>query len=186
MTDCIPVVHQLRTEFKGSLLAYSVEVDETKGGIVENSSHSQMVEEMIHGIDAAADYEDTLSTPAERSTWVAIKLVRHQLHLILSSSQTTQTALLPDSQALVRLSQHLVRSRPPCSIPFPGSPTPRDLDVLTTSEGSPILSPTDRIALRNLRTDLFRICQRAKERQVKVVVDAEHRFVGPKEPHHSD
>jgi hypothetical protein len=35
-----------------------------------------MVEEMIRGIDAAADYEDSLSTTAERSTWVAIKLVR--------------------------------------------------------------------------------------------------------------
>lgn len=79
MTDCIPVIHQLRTEFKGSLLAYSVEVDETKAGTVGNPSHSQMVEEIIHSIDAAADYEDTLSTPAERSTWVAIKLVRHQL-----------------------------------------------------------------------------------------------------------
>lgn len=78
MTDCIPVIHQLRTEFKGSLLAYSVEVDETKPGIVGNPSHSRMVEEMIHSIDAAADYEDTLSTPAERSTWVAIKLVRYQ------------------------------------------------------------------------------------------------------------
>ena len=78
MTDCIPVIHQLRTEFKGSLLAYSVEVDETKADIAGNPSHSQTVEEMINSIDAAADYEDTLSTPAERSTWVAIKLVRHQ------------------------------------------------------------------------------------------------------------
>ena len=59
------------------MLAYSVEVDETKAGIVGNALHSEMVEEMIHSIDAAADYEDALSTPAERSTWVAIKLVRH-------------------------------------------------------------------------------------------------------------
>lgn len=78
MADCIPVVHQLRTEFKGSLLAYSVEVDETKAAIPGNTLHGQMVEEMIRSIDAAAEYEDALSTPAERSTWVAIKLVRHQ------------------------------------------------------------------------------------------------------------
>ena len=78
MADCIPVIHQLRTEFKGSMLAYSVEVDETKAAVVGNTLHSQMVEEMIHSIDAAADYEDTLSTPTERSTWVAIKLVRYQ------------------------------------------------------------------------------------------------------------
>jgi len=43
-----------------------------------------MVEEMIHSIDAAADYEDTLSTPAERSTWIAIKLVKH--HSVASYS----------------------------------------------------------------------------------------------------
>lgn len=90
---------------------------------------------------------------------------------------TAQTALLPDSQALVRLSQHLVLSRPSSSIPFPGSPTPQDLDVLASSEDSPFLSPADRTALRNLRADLSRICQRAKERKVKVVVDAEYRLV---------
>jgi len=160
------------------LLAYSVEVDEAKAGIVGNALHSQIVEEMIRSIDAAADYEDSLSTPTERSTWVAIKLVRHRAvasYPVLT--QTTQTALLPDSQTLVRLSQHLVRSRPPSSIPFPGSPTLQDLDILTSSDDSPTLSSTDRVALRNLRVDLFRIFQRAKERQVKVVVDAEHRFV---------
>lgn len=92
-------------------------------------------------------------------------------------TQITQTALLPDPQALVRLSQHLIRSKPPSSIPFPGSPSLQDLDILTSSDDSSILSSADRIALRDLRVDLFRICQRAKERQVKVVVDAEYRFV---------
>jgi len=58
------------------VLAYSVEVGEARPGIVGNASHGQMVEEMIRSIDAAADYEDSISTPAERSTWVAIKLVR--------------------------------------------------------------------------------------------------------------
>ena len=76
VADCIPVIHQLRNEFKGSLLAYSVEVDKTKPGDAGSALHTQMVEEMIRSIDTAADYEDTISTSAERSTWVAIKLVR--------------------------------------------------------------------------------------------------------------
>lgn len=97
--------------------------------------------------------------------------------VIRCSPQIIQTALLPDSQALLRLSQHLVRSRPPSSLPFPGSPTPQDLDILASSEDLRILSSTDQMALRNLQVDLLRICQRAKERQVKVVVDAEYRFV---------
>jgi proline dehydrogenase len=94
-----------------------------------------------------------------------------------------QTALLPDPQALVRLSQHLVFSRPSSPIPFPGSPTHQDLDILTTSEDSPFLSYSDRTVLRNLQADLFRICQRGKERRVKVVIDAEHRFVNSHIPH---
>jgi hypothetical protein len=105
--------------------------------------------------------------------------------LIPCSPQTTQTALLPDSQALVRLSQYLIRSRPSSSIPFPGSPTLQDLDILIASEGSLTLSSTDRTALRSLKADLFRICERAKERRVKVVVDAEYRCVNSNESHGS-
>ena len=99
------------------------------------------------------------------------------LRLLQCLHPITQTALLPDPQALVRLSQHLVLSRPSSPIPFPGSPTPQDLDILTISEDSPFLSSADRTVLRNLQSDLFRICQRGKERRVKVVIDAEYRFV---------
>jgi len=80
----------------------------------------------------------------------------------------------------------LIRTRPPSSIPFPGTPTLEDLDILAASEDSPTLSSTDRIALRNLWADLSMICQRAKERQVKVVIDAEYRFVNPNTPHCSN
>jgi len=89
------VIHQLRSESKGSLLAYSVEVDEAKAGMVENPLHSQIVEEMIRSIDAAADYEDSLSTPGERSTWVAIKLVSRQT----VASYSVLTPGSPDSPA---------------------------------------------------------------------------------------
>lgn len=162
-TDCIPVIRRLRNEFKGSLLVYSVEVNEADAGISGDTHHRQMVEEIIRSIDTFADHEDALSTTEERSTWVAIKL----------------TALLPDSRALIRFSQHLVRSRPYTSIPFPGSPAPGDLDILTSSEVSLFLSPADRTALLNLQADLFRICQRAKERKVKVTVDAECSWYQP-------
>ena len=92
------------------------------------------------------------------------------------SPQIVQSALLPDSQAFARLSQQLVQSRSTSSIPFPGCPTARDLDILTAPDKSPFLSSADRAALLNLRADLFRVCKRAKERQVKVLIDAEYRF----------
>jgi hypothetical protein len=62
--------------FKGSLLAYSVEVNEENAGIAGTTSKDQMVEEIIRSIDAVADHEDSILTTSERSTWVAIKLVR--------------------------------------------------------------------------------------------------------------
>lgn len=89
------MIHQLRSESKGTLLAYSVEVDEAKVGMVENPLHSQIVEEMIRSIDAAADYEDSLSTPAGRSTWVAIKLVSRQP----AASNSVLTPVNPDIPA---------------------------------------------------------------------------------------
>ena len=72
----MPVVNQLRSEFKGTLLAYSVEVDEANVDVIGNLPHNRAVEEIIRSIDAVADHEDSVSTTMERSTWVAIKLVR--------------------------------------------------------------------------------------------------------------
>jgi proline dehydrogenase len=92
----------------------------------------------------------------------------------------TQTALLPNTNALIKLSSHILASRPPSSshIAFPGYPHRTDLDVLYRPvRGSSTLSPEDIMSLRDLHADLIRICTRAKERGVKVVVDAEYRFV---------
>ena len=82
----IPLVEQLRSENKGCLFAYSVEVDEKaaagkaagKGSNVPQA-HKQGVQEMIHSIDIAADFEDKhlpAGTSKGRRTWVAVKLVR--------------------------------------------------------------------------------------------------------------
>ena len=55
-----------------------------------------------------------------------------------------------------------------------GSEEQRILAVLPA--GSP-MTIRDLRELRELRDDLFRICQRAKERGVKIIIDAEHRSV---------
>lgn len=89
---------------------------------------------------------------------------------------------MPDARALVRFSSHLVKSRQPflSSISFPGCPQPSDLDVLYTRDPLTLpplcpLTNEDLTSLKELKADLFRICQRAKERGVKVIVDAEYR-----------
>lgn len=88
----------MRAENKGTLFAYSVEVNEDEAAGTGKTSvrghvadpdgvippHKQAVEEMIRCIDVAADFEDGLRAGAGiptkkvkgRRTWVAIKLVR--------------------------------------------------------------------------------------------------------------
>lgn len=189
-------------EGKGTLFAYSVEVDEDEASgssgatsssihdstIASSTSlpiHKRIVEEMVHSIDVAADFEDGIlgeqGLKGGRRTWVAVKL----------------TALLPNAHALHRLSAHLVRTRPPLPggevVPFPGSPRDADLDVLDavsvdvetgaiSAKASALprntpLTVQDLKDLKELRDDLFRICKRAEERGVRIIIDAEYRFV---------
>ena len=79
------------------------------------------------------------------------------------------------------LSQYILKSRSELSVPvaFPGKPRPTDLDVLQLkAQHSDVpLTQQDIDDLRELREDLIRICTRAQERGVKVIIDAEHRYV---------
>lgn len=82
----LPVLRNLRASNKGALLAYSVEVDEAEATSCSKpnnaaahkgpSQHKRIVEELIHCIDVAADFEDGLGQSLkDRRTSVAIKLV---------------------------------------------------------------------------------------------------------------
>ena len=84
---CLPLIRRLRAENKGSLLAYSVEVDEN--GAADGARptgeplHKHTVQEMIRAIDVAADFEDSQAREtigSGRRTWVAVKLVRFIYH----------------------------------------------------------------------------------------------------------
>ena len=153
--------------------------------------HKRIVDEMLHCIDVAADFEVGLETKnahspvqpdgaiwtaTSRRTWVAMKM----------------TALLPDSHALIAWSSHIAASRkslPPSSIeatvPFPGTARIEDMDIIlrspspnsssSLSASHPPLTPTQIHHIRELYTDLVRICAHAKEKGVKVIVDAEYR-----------
>ena len=82
--DALPLIEELRQQNVGCLFAYSVEVDEAEASGHGNEQdkpaatvHKQTVEETLHCIDVAADYEDKYTKGlAGRRTWVAIKLVR--------------------------------------------------------------------------------------------------------------
>ncbi|KAL4071186.1 FAD-linked oxidoreductase-like protein [Scleroderma yunnanense] len=181
--DSLPAMHRLRSENKGVLLVYSVEVDASKasghdrgndsGSLrdVSSDQHKRFVDEVISSIDVAGDFEDSIARQSEgvgRTTCVAVKL----------------TALLPRADALRNLSVHLVRTRPTLSdpVPFPGTPDSTDLSILhcwTPSREESPLTEEDIRDLRGLYGDLKRICTRAKERRVRVMIDAEYSWYQP-------
>ncbi|KAG7090579.1 hypothetical protein E1B28_009686 [Marasmius oreades] len=172
----IPLLRALRLSNKGALFAYSIEVDEheatahsAKKQKSADPTHKRIVNEMIRSIDVAADFEDGIlkGAPTGRRTWVAVKM----------------TALLPDAQSLINLSKFLIDTRTPLPVPFPGCPRSTDLDVLygrhkLNRNGGP-LSDDDVIALRELHQDLRRICARAQQRGVKIILDAEYSWYQP-------
>ncbi|KAJ7022978.1 FAD-linked oxidoreductase-like protein [Mycena alexandri] len=172
--ETLPLLHNLRSANTGALFAYSVEVDEDEAMAASGSKSSQhnphkaIVDEMLHCIDVAADFEDGLvAKQTGRRTWVAVKI----------------TALLPDASALIRLSSHIISIRPPTLPPqvaFPGNPTSSDLDILYAPKPpNEILSDADLEMLRDLHADLELICTRAQARGVRIIVDAEYSWYQP-------
>ncbi|KAI0668619.1 FAD-linked oxidoreductase [Trametes maxima] len=167
--EALPVLGHLRAENKGVLFVYSVEVDEklpspsSQASSKSLSAHKRIVAETLHCLDVAADFEDGhVSADGGKGTWVAIKL----------------SAMVPDAEALRRLSKHLVDTRPATTprVAFPGCPRASDLDVLSThTQPTGSLSEADIVALRELRDDLHAIGERARARGVRITVDAEHR-----------
>lgn len=164
-----------------------MEVDENEATLGAQSelthasdAHKRIVNEMLHCIDVAADFEDGLVNAehtASRRTWVAVKF----------------TALLPDASALTALSSYIVNSRKglprsasEAMVPFPGAARVEDMDVVlhfdsslsnTSTRDPHNLTPVQIGQLRELYGDLVRICWRAKEKGVKIIVDAEYRYV---------
>ena len=139
--------------------------------------HKRIIKEMLHAIDVVADFEEGLMSKLPsvkgRRTWVSIKM----------------TALLPDANALLALSSSIVESRKDprtptkhSAIPFPGSARIEDLDVIlktpsTTDDHITALTPAQISGVRELYDDLVRICTRAQERGIIIIVDAEYRYV---------
>jgi proline dehydrogenase len=130
---------------------------------------------MLHCIDVVADFEEGLISELPsvkgKRTWVAIKM----------------TALLPDAQALVALSSSIVQSRKDprtsanhAAIPFPGSPRIEDLDVILKPPSTShltALTPAQISGVRELYDNLVRLCTRAQERGIKIIIDSECRYV---------
>ncbi|KAF9074035.1 FAD-linked oxidoreductase [Rhodocollybia butyracea] len=169
----LPLLHSLRAENKGVLFAYSIEADQSEATSLSKKKgqplYKRCVDEMVRSIDVAAEFEDSIvgkESHSGRRTWVAIKM----------------TALVPDAESLVALSSHIVATRPQHNppIPFPGCSRPEDLSILREREpASKFLNSEDIASLRELYANLRRICLRAQEKGVKLIIDAEYSWYQP-------
>ena len=92
-----------------------------------------------------------------------------------------QSAFLPSAEPLHTLSSYLDATRSPLpDVPFPGHARATDLVWVDAGRPAPPgLSPGDVAALRELWSDLHRICTRAKERRVRIIIDAEYSWWQP-------
>ncbi|PPQ63541.1 hypothetical protein CVT24_004771 [Panaeolus cyanescens] len=196
--ESLPLLKNLREMNRGVLFAYSVEVDDNEAtgtasqphstdDVIPNSpatslisshsdgAHKRIVDEMIHCIDVAAGFEQQQQVASSQArggrTWVAVKM----------------TALLPNADALIAWSSHIVASRKELEssvidnkVPFPGCARTEDMDsVLDPLSHRSKLTPAQTRDLRELYNDLTRICQRAEEKGVKIIIDAEYSWYQP-------
>lgn len=167
--ETFPILAKLGKQGTGTLLAYSVEVHEQDGEATHETdqhqipSHKIHIAEIVRSIDAAAEFEAqnrVNGLPASK-TWTAVKL----------------TALLPDAESIERLSTYLCKTQASSSIrsiPFPHSPTSKDLAVLSERTPPAPLTVEDIESIKELYGDLKSICIKAKQQDVTLVFDAEH------------
>ncbi|KAG9124343.1 hypothetical protein FRC07_011980 [Ceratobasidium sp. 392] len=140
--DTLPLIAELRKQNKGTLLAYSVEVDEKKS----ESGAAQWkknIDEMRASVDFVANFEDANGQKGSRKTWVAIKL----------------SALVPAADSLKRMSTFLLKGRPRDDVPYPGTPGSFDMLVFEGSREMLMkggLTEEDITSLRRLYEDLRR------------------------------
>jgi proline dehydrogenase len=146
-------------------LAYSVEVREQDGDAVGGDipAHNVRIGEIMRSIDAAAEFEAhnvTAGLPPGK-TWTAVKL----------------TALLPDAGTIERYSRYISNTRTNKflrDIPFPYSPRPKDLHVLSARSPPAPMTQEDLESIKNLYRELRALCSRARDKGVTLVFDAEH------------
>lgn len=88
---------------------------------------------------------------------------------------------MPNAQTLINFSDYItqLRSLKPDSVPFPGCPRSTDLDIIfDPSASSPaLLTEEDITDLRELYGELDLVCEHARRRGVKIIIDAESRCV---------
>ncbi|GLA18572.1 hypothetical protein AnigIFM62618_006222 [Aspergillus niger] len=166
--DCIPKIQDLRKGHIGTLLGYNIEA-ELDGTSKNPELIRAQVERVMESIDAQGQlgrnfYPDTSATGGDNRSWVRIKV----------------TGLLPQPIALLHGSDAILTARESkgldIDVPYPGLPHDGDWEAALNGKQ---VTPADRQQLLELYATLDRIMAKAREQNVRVVIDAEQTWYQP-------
>lgn len=166
--DCIPKIEDLRARQIGTLLGYNIEA-ELDGSSKDPQLILTQTEHVLSSIDAQAAlakqyWPDASTTSGDNRFWVRIKV----------------TGLLPHPVALYHGSNAILKYRQKNGldqdVPLPG--LPQDGDWEAALNGSDV-TESDREQLLSLRTTLEAIASKARDNNVRIVIDAEQSWYQP-------
>jgi proline dehydrogenase len=166
--ECIPKIDALRQHQIGTLLGYNIEA-ELDGSSKDPELILKQTQHVLESIEAqgklAKQYcRDTSATGGDNRSWVRIKI----------------TGLLPHPVALYNGSNAILRARETkgldTDVPYPGLPHDGDWEAALNGKG---VTDSDREQLLSLRATLEAIASKARDNNVRIVIDAEQSWYQP-------
>ncbi|KAH7142711.1 FAD-linked oxidoreductase-like protein [Dactylonectria estremocensis] len=166
--DCIPKIEALRKEQIGTLLGYNIEAELDGSSKDPKLIHAQ-TQHVLSSIDAQGNLgkqycPDTSATGGDNRSWVRIKV----------------TGLLPHPVALYHGSNAILKAREEKGldkdVPYPGLPHDGDWEAALSGKG---VTESDRQQLLSLRATLEAIASKARDNNVRIVIDAEQSWYQP-------
>lgn len=165
--DCVPKIEHLRRNGAGTLLGYNIEA-ELDGSSKDPLLIARQTEHVLESIDAQGRLAKKFNGEAggDNRCWVRIKV----------------TGLLPHPVVLYRGSRAILKAREEKGVdkdvPYPGLPHDGDWEAALRGDGGDV-SVADREALLGLRGTLEKIAIRARDNNVRIVIDAEQTWYQP-------
>lgn len=166
--DCVPKIEALRKDQIGTLLGYNIEA-ELDGSSKDPHLIRSQLQHVLSSIDtqgrlAKQFWPDTSTTGGDNRSWVRIKV----------------TGLLPHPAALYHGSNAILRAREEKGldkdVPYPGLPHDGDWGAAVNGKD---ITDVDREQLLSLRATLEAIASKARDNNVRIVIDAEQSCYQP-------
>lgn len=166
--DCIPKIEALRRAEIGTLLGYNIEA-QLDGSSKDPQLILDQTQHVLSSIDAQGKlakcfWPDSATTGGDNRSWVRIKV----------------TGLLPHPVALHHGSNAILEAREAKGlnkdIPYPGLPYDGDWEAALNGKN---VEEIDRQQLLGLRAILEAIASKARDKNVRIVIDAEQSWYQP-------